>query len=95
MKKIYRLREWLTLDEASGHLSVVLGEPVSVAEVLRLALDRHLTLSVNLVNHAEAKPGARSVAEGPAGPLSLFDKRQRLLLQAATDWHQLVVEDAE
>ena len=58
MKKIYKLREWLTLDEAAGHLSVVLGEPVSVAQVLRLALDRHLTLSVNLVNHAEAKLGA-------------------------------------
>jgi hypothetical protein len=57
MRKIYRLREWLTLDEAAGHLSVVLGESVSVADIYRLALDGHLTLSVNLVNHAEAQFG--------------------------------------
>ena len=57
MKKIYKLRERLTTDEAAGHLSMVLGEEVTVAEVLRLALDGHLTLSVNLVNHAKAKLG--------------------------------------
>ncbi len=54
VKKIYRLREWLTTDEAAEHLSLVLGEAVSVADLLRLALDRHLVLSVNLVNKAEA-----------------------------------------
>ena len=57
MKKIYKLREWLTTDETAGHLSMVLGEEVSVADILRLALDGHLTLSINLVNHARARLG--------------------------------------
>lgn len=57
MKKIYRLREWLTTEEAAGHLSTALGEEVSVADILRLALDGHLTLSVNLVNTAMARLG--------------------------------------
>lgn len=57
MKKIYRLREWLTTEEAAGHLSLVLGEEVVVADILRLALDGHLTLSVNLVNKAKARLG--------------------------------------
>lgn len=57
MKKIYKLREWLTMDEAAGHLSLVLGEAVSVSDILRLALDRHLVLSVNLVNKAKARMG--------------------------------------
>lgn len=57
MKRIYRLREWLTTEEAAGHLTTVLGEDVTVADVYRLALDGHLTLSVNLVNKGKARLG--------------------------------------
>lgn len=57
MRKLYKLREWLIIEEAAKHLSTVLGEPVSAADLFRLALDNHLTLSVNLVNHAQVKLG--------------------------------------
>jgi hypothetical protein len=57
MSKLFKLSEWLTLDDAAKHLSTALGEPVKVADVYRLALDGHLTLSVNFVNGAKGKMG--------------------------------------
>jgi hypothetical protein len=42
------LREWLALDEVAIELSAKLGEHVAVHDVLRLALDGHLRLSVYL-----------------------------------------------
>jgi hypothetical protein len=58
MSKLFKLKEWLTIPDAARHLSGVCGEPVSEADVLRLGLDGHLTLSVHLVNHAYARMGA-------------------------------------
>lgn len=52
MRKLFKLREWLTIDEAARHLTIVLGEDVAQADVLRLGLDGHLTLSVNFINPA-------------------------------------------
>jgi hypothetical protein len=64
MSKLFNLKKWLTIDEAAKHLSGVFSESVSSGDVLRLGLDRHLTLSVNFVNHALAKVGhIVSVAE--------------------------------
>jgi hypothetical protein len=57
LKKLLKLKEWLTVPEAARHLSILFGEDVSEADVLRLALDGHLTLSVYFVNHAEAQCG--------------------------------------
>lgn len=57
MKKLFTLKKWLTLQEAARHLAIVFGEDVCEADVLRLALDGHLTLSVNFVNHARARKG--------------------------------------
>lgn len=57
MSKLFKLKEWLTLDEAAQHISTVIGEGVEIKDLLRLALDKHLTLSVNLINHAQAKRG--------------------------------------
>lgn len=57
VRKLFRLREWLTIDEAASHLANVLGEEVTKADVFRLSLDGHLTLSVDLVNHARAHLG--------------------------------------
>ena len=47
---LYKLREWLTIPEAAAHLTNALGESVTEADVLRLGLDDHLTLSINYVN---------------------------------------------
>lgn len=52
MSKIYKLREWLTVPEAAKQLSISFGEEVTEADVLRLALEKHLRLSVYFVNKA-------------------------------------------
>lgn len=54
MGKLFKLKEWLTVPEAASHLSTMLSEGVSEADVLRLALDGHITLSANFINHAVA-----------------------------------------
>ena len=57
MSKLLKLKEWLTTEEAAKRLSITAGEEVIEADILRLALDGHLTLSVYLVNHARARIG--------------------------------------
>lgn len=56
MGKLFSLKEWLTVPEAAKHLTLVFGEDVSETDVLRLALDRRLRLSVYFVNVFAAKP---------------------------------------
>jgi hypothetical protein len=51
---VVKFKEWLTVPDAARHLSILFGEDVSEADVLQLALDGHLTLSVHFVNHAES-----------------------------------------
>lgn len=55
--KLFKLKEWLTVPEAAKYLTTIFGEEVTEADVLRLALDRHLKLSVYFVNYADAKCG--------------------------------------
>jgi len=55
--KLLKLKDWLTAPEAARHLTLLFGEDVSEADVYRLALDGHLTLSVYLVNAASARCG--------------------------------------
>jgi hypothetical protein len=57
MKKLFNLKQWLTVPDAARHLSVLFGEDVSEADVLHLALNGCLTLSVEFVNHAAARCG--------------------------------------
>jgi hypothetical protein len=57
LKKLLKLKKWLTVPDAARHLSIVLDEEVSEADVLRLALDGHLVLSVEFVNGATAQCG--------------------------------------
>ncbi len=59
--KLFKLKKWLTIPETADHLSIVFGENVKEADVLRLALDGHLRLSVNFVNHANARRGEKMV----------------------------------
>jgi len=53
--KLFKLKKWLTLSEASRHLTWVCREEVTEADILLLALEGQLTISVNFVNHAYAK----------------------------------------
>jgi hypothetical protein len=57
MKKLLKLKEWLTVPDVAQHLSLLFREEVSEADVLRFALDGHLTLSVDFVNGAQARLG--------------------------------------
>ena len=45
---LWKLREWLTIDEAAQYLSSAIDQRVGRADVLRLALDGKLTLVVHL-----------------------------------------------
>ena len=57
MSKLFKLKEWLTVEETAAHLTTVLGESVQKSDVLRLALDKHLVLSMNFINHAYGNLG--------------------------------------
>lgn len=57
MSKLFKLKEWLTVEEAAKHLSTVLGEDVTIADIYRLALDGHLVLSMSFPNHAYGNLG--------------------------------------
>ena len=59
MSKLFVLKNWLTLDEAASFLSGTLQEPVTVPDLLRLALDGHLVLSANFVNGTTVNLGER------------------------------------
>lgn len=55
MSKLFKLKKWLTVPDAAKHLTIVFGEEVTEADVLRFALDGDLRLSVHLVNGAYAR----------------------------------------
>ena len=57
MRKLLKLKKWLTLPEAARELSILYDEEVSEADLLGFALDGHLTLSVHLVNGAIGRCG--------------------------------------
>jgi hypothetical protein len=50
MSKLLNLKKWVTTPEAAKHLSKVLGEEVSEADILQLALNDKLQLSVYFPN---------------------------------------------
>lgn len=58
MKKLFDLKEWLTLEDTAKHLTILFGEEVKVSDVLRLALDGHLQLSVNFLEDTPVNYGA-------------------------------------
>lgn len=57
MSKLFKLKAWLSVQDAAAHLALVFGEPVTEADVLRFALDGKLTISANFVNGGHAKFG--------------------------------------
>lgn len=62
--KLYSLKEWLTLEDAASHLASVLAEKVTVADILQLAIQKHIKLSVNLISAATANKGTvRDITE--------------------------------
>lgn len=50
MNKIFKLKEWLTLEETARRLTTSFGEKVSVSDCLQFALDGHITISALFEN---------------------------------------------
>jgi hypothetical protein len=57
MSRLFKLKEWINVGDAAKRLSALFEENVTAADVLRLALDGHLKLSINFVNNAKARGG--------------------------------------
>src|SRR5687767_11255173 len=51
---LLKLRPWLTVSQAAQQPAAIIGEPLTEADVLGLALDGNLTLSVNLLEETSA-----------------------------------------
>jgi hypothetical protein len=77
MKKLLNLKQWLTIPDAARHLSILFGEEVTEADVLRLGLDGQLTLSVYFVNHASGRCG-------PMVPIE--DAKRRVIQLNENEW---------
>ena len=57
VSKLFKLKKWVTIPDAARHLSQIVNEPVSEADVLQMALDGHIKLSVDFPNCAKARIG--------------------------------------
>ncbi|HYN53511.1 MAG TPA: hypothetical protein VES38_02255 [Methylotenera sp.] len=47
MKNLIKLKKWLTIDDAAKYLSTQFSEPVEPKDILQLALENDLKLSIN------------------------------------------------
>jgi hypothetical protein len=57
LSRLLQLKKWLTLEDAARHIGNLCGEEnVAEAEVLQLALEGNLKLSINLVRDTYARP---------------------------------------
>ncbi len=57
MSKLFKLKEWLTLEEAVDYISNIIDEPITLADIYRFSLDEHLQLSVYFTGGTKAKKG--------------------------------------
>ena len=87
MSKLFKLKEWFTVEETANHLSTALGEDVSVTDIYRLALDGHLVLSMYFPNHARGNLGRvvgweeANFSVFPIGVLNPFETHEDPLKQ--------------
>lgn len=79
MSKLFKLKEWVTIKDAARHLGQIVNEPICEADILQLALDRQIKLTVDFPNRAKAKLG-RIVPykDAPIIEASLFDENKNL-----------------
>ena len=67
MSKLFKLKKFVTIEEAVRYLSSSLEEPLSLSDIYRLVIDKHLILSVRLINQAYAIKG--KIVSGKDGDL--------------------------
>lgn len=73
LRKFDKFKEWLSIEDAAKRLSISAGADISEAEILRLSLDGHLTLSVFFVNPVI---GERRDIDSIKRKLSEYDETQ-------------------
>ena len=99
MSKLFKLKNWLNIAEMARHLSSVFTEQVSEADVLRLALDGRLKLSVHLVNPVKVTLGKLVEKDDLTYEEVLGANGQRyrsyISVQHVTDEGEIYVFDAE
>jgi len=92
-QKLLNLKQWLTVADAARHLGILFGEDVSEADVLRLALDGHLTLSVYFVNHTSARCGPLvSRADAKRHTVPAFDDHEAIEIIEGVEVGDQVIE---
>jgi len=92
MRKLFRLKEWLSVEDAASHLSQLFGEYVSKADILQLALDGKLTLSVYLFNKTLAIE-KKLVPWGDAKKVPSSDGETMVILGEYWDSETILVEN--
>jgi len=76
VKKIYKLKNWYSIEDAAKRLSLTLGEDVNAAEVLELALDGQIRLFwfMRHIPAQEVEPQIRSMRIPSDGKKSIGRK---------------------
>lgn len=83
--KLSQLKYWLTLEDSAKYLSRALDEEVSVADLLHLALERKLTLSIVLVTgHFGAIGKLVSLENAELCRFSIKHERREKLIETIT-----------
>ncbi|EXI84698.1 MAG: hypothetical protein AW11_03753 [Candidatus Accumulibacter regalis] len=89
MGKLFNLKKWMTVADAAQHLTNIFGEDVTKADVLRLALDGRLRLSIFV---AYGCMYAKRVHKAPI-PEFLTAKSENFSFFTNADWVHAVVVD--
>ena len=74
MSKIFKLKQFLTVEDATRHLSQSLEEPVSLPDFYRFVVDEHLTMSVRFNSQAFAQSGKYVCSQDDESKALVFDK---------------------
>nr|WP_315464408.1 hypothetical protein [uncultured Rhodoferax sp.] len=104
MNKLLKLKKWMTLEDAAVYLSTALSEPVKVADLLQAALDKEITLSVNVISSlygkratVVSKENARRTEGIPLAGFAPYEVilGMRLDNERYLDFHGAVVQSLE
>jgi hypothetical protein len=74
--KLSSLKKWLTLEDSAKYLSLLIGEEVTPADLLQLATQNELTLSLSLAGTHWVAPYSESSPED-AATLKIQDQAEK------------------
>lgn len=107
MKKLFRLKEWLTPEETARRLTTSFQEEISIADCLQLALDKKITISVLLNDshyfvfseHPEPQSKMKRIGEVDIIKPGLYDLpmigNERLMVMNLRSNHDVVFRPEE